>query len=689
MFGRKTLPVILQTEVTECGLACLTMIGRYHGHDIDLNVLRKRHLISMTGASLKSIMAIAGTLQLGARPLKVELDQLHKLQLPAILHWDLNHYVVLKSVKGDKVQIVDPGIGLRVMKLSKVSDHFTGIALELSPTAEFSPQEARLKPHLSLLWSRLIGLKRAIFQTLTLSVILQIIVIAAPFYLQLVVDGALAQKDYGLLKALALGFGGLMILRAIAEAVRSWAILIYGNQMSLQMVGNVFRHLIRLPTSYFEKRHVGDIISRMGSTVPIQEALTQTIVSVLIDGIMAILMLVILYLYSPLLGTIVLISVALLTLSTVLLYPHLRRTQEEAIYAKAIENTHVIESIRASTTVKLFGREAQREAAWRNLYTDFINVNVEYGKFTIWQKFAETLLTGLQIVIVVWAAAKMMMPVGNSDGSGFTLGMLVAFLAYRQYFTDSVTQLLQKGIEFRLLSLHLDRLSDIIFSQEENLDDSPEAMLNVTGSIELETISFRYSDTDRWILKDYSLTLSPGSMTTLTGLSGGGKTTLLKLILGLYQPTSGRILVDGQPLADIGIQNWRSQIGVVMQDDKLLSGTIADNISFFDPEMDMKKVIEAAKTAQIHDEIAAIPMNYTSMVGDMGSILSGGQKQRVLLARALYHDPKVLFLDEGTANLDSKTEKIIVEIIAQMPITRVIVAHRPAFIKASDRVLTI
>ena len=684
MFG-KTLPVVLQTEVTECGLACLTMIGRYHGHDIDLNVLRKRHLISMTGASLKSIMAIASTLQLAARPLKVELDQLHKLQLPAILHWDLNHYVVLKSIKGNKVQIVDPGIGLRSMSLSKVSDHFTGIALELSPTAEFVPQEARLKPHLSLLWTRLAGLKRAIFQTLTLSVILQIIVITAPFYLQLVVDGALAQKDYGLLKALALGFGGLMVLRAISEAVRSWAILIYGNQMSLQMVGNVFRHLIRLPTSYFEKRHVGDIISRMGSTVPIQEALTQTIVSVLIDGIMAILMLAILYFYSPLLGTIVLISVALLTLSTLLIYPHLRRTQEEAIYAKAIENTHVIESIRASTTVKLFGREAQREAAWRNLYTDFINANVEYGKFTIWQKFAETLLTSLQIVIVVWAAAKMMM----GEGSGFTLGMLVAFLAYRQYFTDSVTQLLQKGIEFRLLSLHLDRLSDIIFSEEEDIKDISEAVPELTGAIELENISFRYSDTDRWIVKDYSLSLEPGSMTTLTGLSGGGKTTLLKLILGLYQPNSGEIRVDGQSLHDLGIRNWRSQIGVVMQDDKLLSGTIADNISFFDPEMDMKKVVEAAKKAQIHDEIAAIPMNYTSMVGDMGSILSGGQKQRVLLARALYHDPKVLFLDEGTANLDAKTEKIIVEIIAQMPITRVIVAHRPAFIKASDHVLTI
>ena len=685
MFGRKTLPVILQTEVTECGLACLTMIGRYHGHDIDLNVLRKKHLISMTGASLKSLMAIAGGLKLAARPLKVELDQLHKLQMPAILHWDLNHYVVLKSIKGDTVHIVDPGIGLKQMTLSQVSNHFTGVALELTPTAEFSPIEARLKPHLSLLWSRLVGLKRALFQTLTLSIILQIIVLTAPFYLQLVVDGALAQQDYGLLKALAIGFGGLMILRAISEAVRSWAILIYGNQMSLQMVGNVFRHLIRLPTSYFEKRHVGDIISRMGSTVPIQEALTQSIVSVLIDGVMAVLMLLILYLYSPLLGTIVLISVALLAAATLLIYPHLRRTQEEAIYAKAIENTHVIESIRASTTVKLFGREAQREAAWRNLYTDFINANVEYGKFTIYQKFAETLLTGLQIVIVVWAAATMMI----GDGNGFTLGMLVAFLAYRQYFTDSVTQLLQKGIEFRLLSLHLDRLSDIIFSEEEDLEDGAGLPATLSGEIELKNVSFRYSATDPWILENYNAVFPAGSMTTLTGVSGGGKTTLMKLILGLYAPSKGEILIDGQPLTDIGIQNWREHIGVVMQDDKLLSGTIADNISFFDPEIDMQKVARAAHKAQIHEEINAIPMNYASMVGDMGSILSGGQKQRVLLARALYHEPSVLFLDEGTANLDTKTEALIVDIIAKMPITRIIVAHRPAFIEASDEILTL
>lgn len=684
MFGRKTLPVILQTEMSECGLACIAMIGKYHGHDIDLNVLRKKHFVSMAGASLKSIMAIAGTLQLAGRPLKVELDQLHKLQLPAILHWDLNHYVVLKSIKGEMADIVDPGIGLRRMTLSKLSNHFTGIALELTPTAEFSPVDARLRPHLTLLWSRLIGLKRAIFQTLTLSIILQIIVLTAPFYLQLVVDGVLPQKDYGLLTALAIGFGGLMILRAVSELVRGWAILVYGNQMSLQMVGNVFRHLIRLPTSYFEKRHVGDIISRMDSTTPIQEALTQSFVAVLIDGAMAVLMLVVLFLYSPILGAIVLGSVILLALSTLLIYPHLRRTQEEAIYARALENSHIIESIRANTTVKLFGREAQREAAWRNLYTDYINANVEFGKFTIWQKFAETLLTGLQIVIVVWFAARMMM-----GDTGFTLGMLVAFLAYRQYFTDSVTQLLQKGIEFRLLSLHLDRLADIIFSEEEDIEEASAEPLNIEGKIDIDNVSFRYSDTDPWILEDFSLTIDAKSMTTLSGLSGGGKTTLMKLILGLYVPTKGRILIDGKPLSEIGIRNWRSQIGVVMQDDYLITGTIADNISFFDPEMDITLVMRAAEKAQIHDDIIKIPMNYMSLIGDMGSILSGGQRQRVLLARALYHNPKVLFLDEGTANLDSETEKTIVNIIKSMPITRIIVAHRPAFIKASDRTLTI
>ena len=684
------LPVILQTEMTECGLACLAMISRYHGHDIDLNVLRRKHLVSMTGASLKSVIAIADGLQLSSRPLRVDLEHLKKLQLPAMLHWDLNHYVVLKAIKGDMAEIVDPGVGLRRMKLSQLSDHFTGIAVEFTPQADFKAVQARIKPRISLLWSRLVGLKRAVVQTLILSIILQAIVLLSPFYLQLVVDAVLPRGDASLLWALAIGFGGLMILRALAEAVRGWAILVYGNQMSLQMVGNVFRHLIRLPARYFERRHVGDIISRVGSTVPIQEALTQSVPAVLIDGAMAILMLVVMFLYSPLLGGIVLMSVLGLIVATGLIYPHLRRTQEESIYAKALENSHVIESIRAITTVKMFGREAEREAAWRNLYTDFINANVGYGKWVVARKFFETLLTGLQIVIVVWAAVTLMLGDGLASGEGgFTLGMLVAFLAYRQYFTDAVVQLLEKGIEFNLLSLHLDRLSDIIFEETDADQSGDKKLTNLQGRVTLENVSFRYSETDPWIVTDFDLDIVAGEMVTLTGVSGGGKTTLMKLMLGLYAPVKGHLRIDGQDLQSVDMSDWRSQIGVVMQDDRLLSGTLADNISFFDPEIDMQRVYKAAIAAQIHETIAALPMNYQLQIGDMGSVLSGGQRQRVLLARALYQNPKVLFLDEGTANLDSETESAIVGIIRDLSITRIIVAHRPAFLDASDRIIHI
>ena len=679
------LPVILQTEMTECGLACLAMIARYHGHDIDLNVLRRKHLVSMTGASLKSVIAVADGLQLSSRPLRVDLDHLKKLQLPAMLHWDLNHYVVLKSIKGDQAEIIDPGVGYRKMNLSRLSNHFTGIAVEFTPQADFKAVQARVKPRISLLWSRLVGLKRAITQTLILSVILQAIVLLSPFYLQLVVDAVLPRGDSALLLALAIGFGGLVILRALAEAVRGWVILVYGNQMSLQMVGNVFRHLIRLPARYFERRHVGDIISRVGSTVPIQEALTQSVPAVLIDGAMAILMLIVMFLYSPILGGIVLATVLGLVVATWFIYPHLRRTQEESIYAKALENSHVIESIRAITTVKMFGREAEREAAWRNLYTDFINANVGYGKWVVARKFFETLLTGLQVVLVVWAAVSLMLGVG----SGFTLGMLVAFLAYRQYFTDAVVQLLEKGIEFNLLSLHLDRLSDIIF-EETDADQSGDTKLTaLKGAVSLSDVSFRYSDTDPLVLTDFNLDIAAGEMVTLTGVSGGGKTTLMKLMLGLYDPVKGAVKIDGQDLQKIDRSDWRARIGVVMQDDRLLSGTLADNISFFDPEIDMQRVYKAAMSAQIHDTIAALPMNYQLQIGDMGSVLSGGQRQRVLLARALYQDPVVLFLDEGTANLDVETEGAIVKIIRDLPITRIIVAHRPAFLDASDRIIRV
>lgn len=682
---RQHLPTVLQTEVTECGLACLVMIARYHGHDIDLNALRKTSAVSLKGATLRQIMTTAGSLHLGSRPLRVELEQLEKVQTPAILHWDLNHFVVLKKIQNGKVYFVDPARGARVMALEKASDHFSGVVLELSPTADFNTIQDRLKPRLSHLWQKITGLRRAIFQTLVLSIVLQAAALAAPFYLQLVVDKAIGPNDHNLLFALMLGFGGLVIIRALSEAIRGWAIVIYGNQMTFQMVGNIFRHLIRLPTSYFEKRHVGDIISRIGSVRPIQEALTESVVAILIDGIMAILTLIVLFIYAPVLGGVVLGMTALFILITWVIYPHLRRTEEEAIVTKAIENTHIIESIRASTTIKLFGREASREAAWRNLFAETINADVAHNKFRVAQQFFGTLLIGLQVVIVVYLGARLVL----DEPTLFSVGMLFAFLGYQSHFTNAVEQLLAKGIEFKLLSLHLDRLADIVYEKGEDERTGATNLKPIQGGISIRDVGFQYSENDPWVLDGLNMEIEAGSMVAITGPSGGGKTTLMKLILGLYEPNEGDILVDGRRLSELGMSHWRAHIGVVMQDDQLLSGSIADNISFFDPQIDMEKVYQAAIAAQIHDEIIDIPMGYLSMVGDMGSVLSGGQKQRVLLARALYQDPKVLFLDEGTANLDPDAEKKIADVLETMDITRIIVAHRPQLIKRSDAVHTI
>ena len=685
---KKRLPVILQTEMTECGLACIAMVAKYHGHKLDLNGLRARFPISQKGATLDTLINISGELDLGTRALRLDMDDMKKLQLPAILHWDLNHFVVLKKVHGQKITIHDPARGERVMHPREASDHFTGVALELTPSETFTKQKMVKKLKLKQLWTRLIGLKRAILQTLTLSIVLQIIVLAMPFYLQLVIDEVVVKYDLRLLVVLALAFGALVAIQSLTTMMRSWTILYFGHQMSFQMVANVFRHLIHLPADYFEKRHVGDIMSRMRSTKPIQEALTQSVVVGIIDGLMAIITGIVIFLYSPFLGMIVLVSAVLLVLVTVLYYPMLRMRQEEAIITEALTESHVIESIRASTTIKLFSAQNQRLAIWRNLYADTINANVSYGKYEIFLKGAKDLIDGIQTVLIVYFGATLIL----DDASLFTVGMLFAFMSYRLSFTNSVMSLLEKAIEFRLLNLHLERIADIALSEPEDLRSDvgvSDEQLASPAKIEFNDVSFRYSSTDPWVLQNVNLTIEAGEFVALTGISGGGKTTMMKLMLGLYAPTEGQILIDGFPLTNDNRMAWRERIGVVMQDDQLLTGSIAENISFFDTAVNMEDVHRAAMIAHIHDDIVAMPMNYLSYIGDMGSIFSGGQRQRLLLARALYRRPKTLFLDEGTANLDEETEKLIVEIIKKSDLTRVVVAHRPEFIKNADRIIEI
>lgn len=685
--GRKRLSIVRQTEATECGLACLVMISNFYGHDVDLGGLRAKYPISLRGLTLETLLDLSAKLHLDSRPLRLELENLENLQLPAILHWDMNHFVVLKSMNGSECTIFDPARGIRKLKLNEVSSHFTGIGIEFFPAKKFEKIEERKKMPLSSLWGRMIGVKRSIFQILLLSIILQFIVLLSPFYLQLVVDEALVKFDKQLLLILAVGFGFLAMLNSLTTMMRSWTILYFGNQLSFQMVANVFRHLVHLPITYYEKRHIGDIISRVRSTKPLQVALSQSLVSVIIDGIMAVITGIVIFSYSVTLGVIVLVSVTLMVVSTILYYPVLHQLQEEAILTDAKKDSHEIETIRSATAIKLFTAQNLRMASWRNLFAESINASVIYGKHQIFHTTIQTVISGLQTIAVVYFGALLIL----ADTRAFTVGMLFAFMSYRQSFTQSVTALLEKFIEFRLLSLHLERLADITQSEAENISSGVGEVdiASHSSRIDVKDLWFRYSESDPWVLKGVSFTIAAGEFVSITGVSGGGKTTMLKLLLGLYEPNKGEIKIDGHSLSEIDTDAWRKKIGVVMQDDQLLSGSIAQNISFFAPEQNLETIRGAAKMAHIHNEIMSMPMNYLSLIGDTGSAMSGGQKQRVLLARALYRDPSVLILDEGTANLDTNTERRIVDAIADLSATRIVIAHRPEFLERSDRVIRI
>ncbi len=683
-FGSRRLPSILQTEAAECGLACLAMVASYHGHRMDLNTLRRRHPVSLKGVTLRGLIQVATQLNLACRPLRFELEGLKQLRLPAIVHWDMNHFVVLKAVTPRGLVIHDPACGVRTFPLTEASNHLTGVALELSPAEGFAPKNERARLPFHIFWSGLPGLSSPLTQVFVLSIILELLLIASPFYMQITVDEVIARGDVDLLLALALGFGMLTAIRVMAEALRGRIVLVVQNAVHFQMGARLFHHLIRLPLSFFEKRHIGDVLSRFQSVEPIRNALAEGLITAAIDGLMATATLIVIFIYSPMLAFIVLAALLLYTLLRLVWYRRFRDLNEATIQARAQESSNFIETARAIQTVKLFNRESDREGQWLNRYGETVNANVRLGRAEVSFRTANQAIFGVENIVTVYIAATLVLD------NTMTVGMVFAFMAYKAHFTGKASLLVEKMLELRLLDLHLERIADIALTPPERGHDRPLAYATpIKGALELRNVSFRYAETERFVLENVNLSVPAGSFVTIMGPSGGGKTTLLKIMLGLLEPTSGEVLVDGIPLQTIGVRVYREQVAAVMQEDQLLSGTIADNICFFDPDFDGERMVLCAQMAGVHDEIMAMPMAYNSLIGDMGSSLSGGQKQRVLLARALYKSPKILFLDEGTAHLDVDNERQINERLRRLDITRISVAHRPEMMSGADTVVKI
>jgi ATP-binding cassette subfamily B protein RaxB len=564
----------------------------------------------------------------------------------------------------------------------ELSRHFTGIALELSPMPGFRAADDRRAVRVRDLMGRVTGLGRSLAQVFVLALALQAIAIVTPFYMQWAVDGAVVSADRDLLAVLGLGFLLLALVHVALSGLRSWVVLYLGTTLNLQWVANVFSHLLKLPVSWFEKRHLGDVVSRFGAVNAIQRTLTSSFVEALIDGVMAAATLAMMIVYSPALTLLAVGAVALYGLLRCGFYDPLRRATEEHIVHTAKQQSHFLETVRGVQSIKLFGRQEERRSRWLNLVVDAVNQDLATQKLGLGFRSANALVFGVERVTIVWLGALLVL-----DG-GFSVGMLFAFMAYKDQFSARVAGLIDKVVELRMLGLQAERLADIVLTAPEE-DAGTMPADSIDASLEASALSFRYSDMEPFILLNCSFRVEPGESVAIVGASGGGKTTLVKIMLGLLVPTDGRVLAGGIDIQKLGIDRFRKLVGTVMQDDQLFAGSIADNICFFDPTPDAAAIERYARIAAVHDDIAAMPMAYNTLIGDMGAALSGGQRQRILLARALYKQPKILFLDEATSALDVQKERAVSEAVRSLQLTRIIIAHRPETIASAERVIVL
>lgn len=681
---RQRIPMVHQTEASECGLACVAMVCGHYGKNIDLIALRQQFNLSARGATLAGIRGIAGQLGLDTRALSLDLDEITALKTPCILHWDFNHFVVLVGVRGNRYVLHDPARGRRVVGQAEMSQYFTGVALEVWPNSEFTEEVVQNRINLRTLIRSVHGLKKTLGKIFCLAVVVEVINLMLPVGTQLVMDHALPAGDRGLLTLICLGLMFFILLRSAVGMLRAWSSLVMATLINVQWQSGLFNHLLQLPLGYFERRKLGDIQSRFSSLDTLRETFTSSIVGAIMDGIMVVGLLVMLILYGGWLTWVVVAFTAVYVVLRLISYNYYRQLSEESLVRGARASSYFMETLYGIATVKMQGMSERRGTHWLNLKIDAINSGIKVTKMDLLFGGINTFVTTCDQVAVLWLGTSLVID------NQLTIGMFVAFGAYRGQFSERVASLTNFMLQLRMMSLHNERIADIaLHDREAKKPDLPAPGAMQPMSLTAEALSFRYDSQSPPIFQAVNLQIAAGESVAITGASGSGKTTLMKVLCGLFNPDGGKVLVDGNDIQQIGLNNYQKIIGCVMQDDKLFSGSIRENISGFAEEVDDAWLIECAKASYIHDVVMKLPMGYETLIGELGEGLSGGQKQRLFIARALYRRPGILFMDEATSALDTDSERFVNQAIRQLRITRIIIAHRETTIATADKVLSL
>lgn len=678
----KKTPVIIQSEASECGIACLSMVCGYYGLEIDLFNFRQRFGSSSQGVTLLELSKVAEQANLKNRALTLDLDEIKQLKLPCILHWGMNHYVVLVAVKRSSFIVHDPALGKRVIGIQEMSNNFTGVAMELWPDNNFRQEKVKSRLRLMDLMKNVVGLKSALTKIFALSVVIEAINLLMPIGTQLVTDHVIIAHDHSLLSVICIGLVVFTLFRTFISMLRAWTSLTLNTLTDIQWKTTLFDHLFSLPLTFFEKRHLGDIQSRFSSLDVIRSTFTNSIVTSIIDIIMTVGLLIMMSLYGGWLVWVVIgftLCYAVMRFGT---YRFYRRIAEERVIKNARSGSHFMESLYGISTIKALNLKERRSKNWLNINVEACNAGIKQTRFDMMFGGINTFISSMDQVVILWLGAVMVIE------NNMTLGMFMAFNAYRGQFSQRASSLIDLVMQLRMLSLHNERLSEIVFSEPE--DEQPSRRIfeiNKGVSLAVKDLSYQYDPFSRPIFSELNLTINPGESVALVGPSGIGKTTLLKVMCGLLVPSNGQILADDLDVSKIGLNNYRLSTACVLQDDRLFSGSIADNICSFEDNPDQERIIACAQYCNIHEEIMRMSMGYESIVGELGLGISGGQKQRILIARALYRQPSILFMDEATSHLDLANESFINQSISNLKITRIIVAHRPSTIASADRVI--
>lgn len=679
---RQRVPLVHQTESSECGLACLAMICGHYGKNVDLIALRRQFNLSARGTTLSGLTGIAEQLGLSSRPLSLDIDDLSALKMPCILHWEFNHFVVLVNVRRNYVVIHDPARGRRAITMAELSHSFTGVAMEAWPGAAFKADTVQNRLSLSTLMGSVHGLKATLGKIFCLSLVIETINLVMPVGTQLVMDHAIPAGDRGLLTLICAGLLFFILLRSAVSMVRAWSSLVMATLINVQWQSGLFNHLLRLPLGYFERRKLGDIQSRFGSLDALRSTFTASIVGAIMDIIMVVGVLVMMILYGGGLTWIVIAFTALYVLLRLLTYGYYRQLSEESLVRSARAGSYFMETLYGIATVKMQGIAERRSAHWLNLEIDTINTGIRVTKMDMLFGGINTFVSACDQVVILWLGTSLVID------NQMTIGMFVAFGVFRGQFSDRIGSLTNFLLQLRMMSLHNERIADIALHPQENRKpDLPYEARLQPMSLATRELSYRYDSQSPPIFNGLDITIAPGESVAIVGPSGSGKTTLMKVLCGLFYPDNGRVEVNGIDIQQLGINNYHKMIACVMQDDKLFSGSIRENICGFADEVDEAWMQDCARASYLHEVIKQMPMGYETLIGELGEGLSGGQKQRLFLARAIYKKPAVLFLDEATSALDKESEAMVNLAIKALDITRIIIAHRETTIASADRVI--